>query len=175
MKIIDNDNNIIKVDQPSVNNIEDNRIEKDIMNCNDELLISEVKGIVKLPYSLKEINDMLCNNDCQYKDVNEIVETVFTRPFSDYKVQFISRYTETMKLARERENCGLIDSISLSLEMMKKRYLHPAIISACRSLNELDVYLDCLDKNEIDKFKIFKIKYELYPVISKKNRKCFDM
>ena len=55
---------------------------------------------------------------------------------------------------------------------MKKRFLHPAIISACRNLNELDVYIDCLDKNELDDFKIFKIKYELYPmVVKQKNKK----
>ena len=49
--------------------------------------------------------------------------------------------------------------------MMKKRYLHPAIITACRNLDELDVYLDCLEKNELDDFKIFKIKYELHPLV----------
>ena len=50
---------------------------------------------------------------------------------------------------------------------MKKRFLHPAIISACRSLDELDVYLDCLEKNEVDDFKIFKIEYELHPILVK--------
>ena len=55
--------------------------------------------------------------------------------------------------------------------MMKKRFLHPAIISACRSLKDLDVYLDCLDKNEIDDFKVFKIKYEVYPMLVKNNRR----
>ena len=41
-----------------------------------------------------------------------------------------------------------------------------AIISACRSLDELDVYIDCLDKNEVDDFKIFNIRYELSPAIA---------
>ena len=51
--------------------------------------------------------------------------------------------------------------------MMRKKFLHPAIISACRTLNELDVYLDCLDKNELEDFKIFNVKYELYPMVVK--------
>ena len=51
--------------------------------------------------------------------------------------------------------------------MMRKNLLHPAIISACRTLNELDVYLDCLDKNELEDFKIFNVKYELYPMVVK--------
>lgn len=141
---------------------------------NDTLLISEVQGIVKLPYTVKEVQEILKNKDYRYKDENDVIKNMFTRLFSDYKFQTISRYNETMKLARERENYGLIDSITLALEMMKKKYLHPAIISACKSLNELDVYLDCLDKNEVDDFKIFKIKYELYPmVIIGKSRKNY--
>ena len=55
--------------------------------------------------------------------------------------------------------------------MMKIRFLHPAIISACRSINELDVYLDCLEKNELEDFKIFNIKYELYPILAKQSNK----
>ena len=62
----------------------------------------------------------------------------------------------------------------MSIEMFGKKYLHPAIIAACRTLDELDVYLDCLDKNEVDDFKIFKIKYEVYPV-KVKEKKIFFM
>ena len=55
----------------------------------------------------------------------------------------------------------------MGLELFGERYLHPAIISACRNIDELDVYLDCLHKNELDEFKIFDIKYELYPMVVK--------
>ena len=55
-----------------------------------------------------------------------------------------------MKLLRERENYSFVDAVAIATEMMKKRFLHPAVISACRTLNELDVYLDCLDKNELE-------------------------
>ena len=75
-----------------------------------------------------------------------------------------------MKLARDRENYSFIDAVAIATEMMKKRFLHPAIISACRNLNELDVYLDCLDKNELEDFKIFNVKYELYPMVVKSNK-----
>jgi len=134
---------------------------------NDTLLISETQNKVILPYTSKEINDILNDEKNNYQSVNEVIENIFTRPFSDYKVQFISRYSETMKLAKDKEKCGLTEAINLSIEMMKKKYLHPAIITACRNLDELDVYLDCLDKNELDDFKIFKIKYELHPVVVK--------
>ena len=70
-------------------------------------------------------------------------------------------------MAKEREGYKTADAITLALEIMRKRYLHPAIITACRTLDELDVYIDCLEKNELDDFKIFKIKYELHPIIIK--------
>ena len=62
-----------------------------------------------------------------------------------------------------------IDGYNLGSELFLKNYLHPAVISACKNLDELNVYLDCLDKNELDDFKIFEIKYELYPTVISKN------
>lgn len=150
----------------------ENSINENIqLNNNDTLIISEVTGKVILPYTAKEVQELLDSEDNEFKDANEVIEQVFTREFLDYKVQFASRYSETMKLAREREQFSFTDSITLATEMMRKRYLHPAIISACRTLNELDVYLDCLDKNELDDFKIFKVKFELHPVVVKNKNK----
>ena len=102
----------------------------------------------------------------QEDKADEVVVSNFTRPLSDFKIPWVSRFRETMKLAK-RCNYSKLDSITLSLEMMNKRFLHPAIIAACRTLDELDVYLDCLDKNELDQFKIFKIKYVFHPVLLK--------
>lgn len=141
------------------------------LNNNDTLIISEVTGKVVLPYTANEVQELLDSADNEFKDANEVIEQVFTRNLSDYKVQFTSRYVETMKLAREREQFSFTDSITLATEMMRKRYLHPAIISACRTLDELDVYLDCLDKNELDDFKIFKVKFELHPIVVKNKNK----
>ena len=144
--IIDNNDNIVNNQiKDCQKTVDSDKVVNSIEN-NDTLLISEVIGKVILPYTSKEVSEILQNDNCEYKNENEVIENVFTRPFSDYRFQIISRYNETMKLAREREDYGLTDSISLAMEMMKKRYLHPAIISACRSLNELDVYLDCLEK-----------------------------
>lgn len=134
---------------------------------NDTLLISEIKHKVVFPYTRKEIEEILRDENNEYKTVEEVIEGNFTRPFSDFRWQFISRYNEAVKLLTKREKYSLTDGITLGLELMKKRYLHPAVIAACRSLDELDVYLDCLDKNELDDFKIFKIKYELHPMIVK--------
>ena len=140
------------------------------LKSNNTLLISEKLGKVVLPYRAEEVLEILKNENNKYNSADEVIEDKFVRKLSDFKIQFASRYKETMKLARERENYSFGDAVLLATEMMKKRFLHPAIISACRTLNELDVYLDCLDKNELEDFKIFKIQYELYPMVIKHNK-----
>ena len=135
---------------------------------NDTLLISEILDKVILPYTAEEIKKIL-EDDNNYETAQQVIDNKFTRPLSDYKFQAWSRYNETIKLAKETEECSSVNSISLAFEMMTKRYLHPSIITACRNLNELYVYLDCLEKDEIDDFKIFNIKYELHPVVVKES------
>ncbi|MBS5854436.1 MAG: hypothetical protein KIC56_04340 [Clostridium sp.] len=49
--------------------------------------------------------------------------------------------------------------------------MHPAIITACKSIDELDIYLSCLEDNQLDDFKIFDIKYEMLPKVSKPQSK----
>jgi hypothetical protein len=49
--------------------------------------------------------------------------------------------------------------------------LHPAIITACKSIDELDIYLSCLEDNQLDDFKIFDIKYEILPKVVKPQSK----
>lgn len=134
------------------------------IESNDTLLISETLDRVILPYSNQEIKSILEQENKDFKSSDEVIFSRFTRPLSDFKHPWVSRFKETMKLAK-RCNFSKMDSITLALEMMHKRFLHPAIIAACRNLDELDVYLDCLDKNELDQFKIFKIKYKFYPVL----------
>ena len=133
---------------------------------NDTLLISEVIDKVILPYTEEEINNIINENE-DYKNSNEVIEKFFTKPLSEYKFQAWARYNETMNLAKTSEQCSYVEALALSLEMMKKRYLHPSIIAACRNLDELYVYLDCLEKDELEEFKIFNIKYELHPVAIK--------
>ena len=164
--------NVIQEDQ-IVNYIDETEDKEIHIKNNNTLLISEKQGKVILPYKAEEVLRILNKEKSKYSSVEEVIEDKFTRDFSDFKIQFASRYAETIRLARERENYSFIDAVTIATEMMKKRFLHPAVISACRTLNELDVYLDCLDKNELEDFKIFKVKYELYPMVVKSynNRK----
>ena len=157
-------------EQQTENCVKENITKDCQLKNNDTLLISEKINKVILPYRVEEVLEIFNSEDSEYSSLDEVIEDKFTRNFSDFKIQFMSRYSETMKLARERENYNIADAVLLATEMMKKKYLHPAIIAACKNLNELDVYLDCLDKNELEEFRIFKIKYEIYPMMVKQNK-----
>jgi hypothetical protein len=131
------------------------------IKSNSNLIISEILGKVILPYRGEEIQAILDDSGNGYTEAYKVIEDKFTRPLSDYKFQSTARYKETAKLAKDVEHFNSLDAFAISTEMMTKRYLHPAIITACRSLDELDVYLDCLEKGDVNDFKIFNIKYEL--------------
>ena len=78
---------------------------------------------------------------------------------------------------------SIIFSLNLATELVFNYNLHPAIITACRNLDELDIYLDCLENkqlsyicfklenNETEKFKCFNIIFEIPPIISKRSSK----
>lgn len=144
----------------------ENKISFEIQD-NGVLLISEIQNKVVLPYTKNEVLDIYNNSIDKYKSIEEVIEKNFTRDLNDFRHQFSSRFRETINLVVKKEKMSYFEGLNLASELWGKRYLHPAIISACKNLEELNVYLDCLDKNELEDFKIFKIKYELYPMITK--------
>ena len=126
------------------------------------LLISEIQNKVFLPYSIDELNEIFKKNK-KYNSLQEIIDDKYTLPLDRYKNPFVSRFKEAYSLMRNRENASIIDSINLAVEVTFNSLLNPAIITACKNLDELDIYLDCLSSNELDKFDIFEIKYEIRP------------
>lgn len=139
------------------NKIEDNKIEN-----NPVLFISEIQNKVILPYQLSEVKEIVGSNENNYPDIQTIIEERYTVPLMRYQYACISRFRETFVLMREKEKASLWDSIDLALELMGKRYVHPAIITACKDAEQLDIYLDCLETNELEDFPFFKVQYELF-------------
>lgn len=142
-------------------NIISDEYNKDITD-NDTLLISEKQNKVFLPYSVLELKEKLNKNE-NYKNLQEIIDSEYVISLDKYKNSIISRFKETYNLMRTKENASITDSLDLALELSFNSLLNPAIITACKNLDELDIYLDCLSSNELDKFDIFKIKYEILP------------
>jgi len=130
------------------------------------LVISETQKKVILPYKLNKVQDILQNN-ARYHSAEEVINKLYTKPISYYKFSPISRFKEAYKLVKEREKGSRFKALSLAFELLGNYSLHPAIISACKSLDELDIYLACLEENDLDDFKFFNIKYEIPLAISK--------
>ena len=131
------------------------------------LIISEMQGKVFLPYTVDNLNKILEENKSKYKDINEVIEKEFVIPYEIFKNPIFSRFKEAFKLIRYKEHGSIKEAFDLGMELLLNYNLHPAIISACRNIDELDIYLDYLENNETDKFSCFDIKFEIAPILKK--------
>ena len=168
-EILSNLKNALKKLSPILKNLEQNvtELENSLLNepdivDNQTLLISEIQNKIVLPYTISDLQQVLNENN-NYKSLQDVIDNVYTIPIDRYKSSIKSRFREAYNLMRKKENSSVLDSINLALEVSFNNLLNPAIITACKNLDELDVYLDCLSSNELDKFNLFNIKYEIYP------------
>ena len=72
-------------------------------------------------------------------------------------------------MVKNKCNGSVLSALDLALELMMRYDLNPIIIAACRNIDELDIYLDCLEENELSQFDCFEIKFEVLPQISKRH------
>ena len=128
----------------------------------DVLLISETQGKVVLPYKIEDVEKILDKNK-SYSNIQDVIDGEYTFPIDKYKNSSKSRFKEAYNIMRKKETASVCDSISLATEVVFNSSLNPAVITACNNLDQLDVYLDCLSSNELDKFNYFKVKYEIVP------------
>lgn len=132
------------------------------LHDNNVLLISEKKNRIFLPYTVKEVTDIL-ESSSKYHSASQVISKVFTVPLDKHKNGIISRFKETFNFMRKKEKASLMDSLDFALDLAFNFKLNPAIILACKDLEQLDTYLDCLELNELNKFDYFKIEYEISP------------
>lgn len=131
------------------------------------LIISENQKKVILPYEIEKVKNILLKNNQKYHSVEDVINKLYTRPISYYKFSSISRFKEAFKLVKEREKGSTFKALGLAFELLGNYNLHPAIISACKNMDELDIYLACLDDNTLNDFHFFDIKYEIPLAFSK--------
>ena len=149
---------IFEIDEEKVieNNLEDNHT----------LVISEEDGKVYLPYTKEEVKNEVMQK--KGTKISEVIEDKYILPLDKYKNSIRARFREGYNLMYKREGKSKRSAIMLGIELMFETNLHPAIISACKNLEELDIYLDCLEDNELEKFSCFKIIYKSLPTLRKK-------
>lgn len=151
---------IFEIDEEKIveNNLEDNKT----------LVISEEDGKVYLPYTKAEVKQDMAEN--KGKKISELIEQKYILPLDRFKNSMKARFVEAYNLMHKREGKSRKSAIFLGLELMFETNLHPAIISACKNLEELDIYLDCLEDNELEKFSCFKIIYKSLPTLRKNSK-----
>lgn len=138
---------------------------------NNTLVISEIKNQVVLPYNVQSIKLYFDNHLGEFESIEDLIKKNYTFPLSYYKPAPFARFREAYNLIRKKEKGSKISALSLAFELLSNYNLHPAIISACKSIDELDIYLSCLEDDELDTFKKFNIKYEIPPATIKKSKK----
>lgn len=158
-------NQVVKMFEQNSTTPENNGLNSNLkteIRDNNTLLISEIQNKVVLPFSVSELEKDLEENT-NYTDLQDIINRKYTIPLDKYKNAALARFKEAYNLMRKKEKASIASSLDLALELTFNNLLNPAIITACKNLDELDIYLDYLSSNELDKFKIFDIKYEMLP------------
>ena len=127
------------------------------------LLISEKDQKAYLPYLYSDIQKIYKEKTDLYHNLQQVVEDIYIIPLEKFKNSFFSRFRETYNLMRYKEKTSIFEAFDFSLELMFKYDLNPIIISACKNLDELNLYLTCLENNNLNKFNCFKIIFEIMP------------
>lgn len=157
---------IVASEQGLTFEIDEEKVIENNLEDNHTLVISEEDGKVYLPYTKEDIkNDVAQNKGTKISDV---IEEKYVLPLDKYKNSIRARFREGYNLMYRKEGRSKKSAILLGIELMFETNLHPAIISACKNLEELDIYLDCLEDNELEKFSCFKIIYKSLPTLRKK-------
>ena len=148
--------------------IDEEKVLENSLEDNKTLVISEEDGKVYLPYTKAEIKNEILEH--RGTKISDLIEEKYICPLDKYKNAIRARFREGYNLMYKKEGKSRKSAILLGIELMFETNLHPAIISACRNLEELDIYLDCLEDNELEKFSCFKIIYKSLPMLHKRNK-----
>ena len=145
-------------------NIPNNDDTEDVYN-NNILRISEKENKVYLPYSNKEIKSYLVQFPEDYNCAEDVIQKEFIFPLNYYiNHPVLSRFRESYSLIRDREAKSIMEAIKYSMNLMFTYELNPTIIAACKTQEQLENYLACLESNQLDDFKDFEIKFEISPL-----------
>lgn len=145
--------------EPIVSDIAENPEE------NHTLLVSEKNKKVFLPYTKQEIALYLEQYPNSYTSFQDVIKKEFILSLDYYmKHPVVARFREAYSLIRDRESKSVIDAFKYAIDMMFRYELNPVIIAACKTQEQLDHYLSCLEKNTLDTFTDFNIKFEVNPL-----------
>lgn len=127
---------------------------------NNILIISEKEQRAYLPYRYEDVLKIYKNPGNKYSSIIEVIQSLYVVPLKKFEKFSIARFREAFNLVFKKENGSFFKAFDLAIELTFKHNLNPIIIAACRNLDELDIYLDCLEENELPDFKCFEIRFD---------------
>lgn len=139
------------------------KITKLPLQDNDTLIISEKDGLVYLPFKVEDLKHEYLEKSRKYSGLIDLINHEYIVPINKYRNTVTSRFKEAYFLMTYKEKNSTLAGLELGLELAFNYSLHPSIISACKSLEELDSYLYALESKDLSKFNSFKINFELIP------------
>ena len=132
---------------------------------NDTLIVSEKDKKVYLPYKESEIVQYLKQFPNDYLSFDDVVDKEYILPLDYYmKHPVLARFRELYALIKDREGKSIIDAFRYAINAMFNYSLNPVIVAACKTQQQLEDYMVCLEKNKLDEFTHFKIKFEVNPL-----------
>lgn len=137
-------------------------VDADEIVDNPILKISEKSKKVFLPYSKSEILEYVKTYPNIYKSCRDVIEREYIVDLNFYtRHPALSRFREVYSLIHDREMKSVIDAFKRAIDLMFKYELNPAIVAGLKSENQLDLLLDCIEKNKMDNFTPFEIVFEV--------------
>ena len=140
-----------------------NRVTKLPLQDNNSLIISEKDKLVYLPFKVEDLKKEYLDKSKKYTGLIDLINHEYIYPISKYRNTVTSRFKEAYSLMVNKEKSSTLSALELGLEVAFNYSLHPAVISACKSLEELDEYLDALDVKDMSRFQKFKVEFEVLP------------
>ena len=161
--------NELKHGKTLFSNIRSDNSFSDFPEENHVLRVSEKDNRVYLPYSKSELTLYMEQYSDSYASYADVIKKEFILPLDYYmKHPVVARFRETYSLIKDREAKSVMDALKYAFNLMFKYELNPIIIAACKTQEQLENYLEALEKNKLDEFKDFEIKFEVSLHKSKK-------
>lgn len=135
------------------------------MQSNPILIVSERLQKVFLPYTKAEILSFLEQYPEEYSSAEDVIEKEFVLSLNYYMHHPVTaRFREAYSLIRDREAKSVMEALKYALNIMFRYDLNPTIIAACKSQQQLEHYISCLERNALSDFKDFEIRFEITPL-----------
>lgn len=153
------------VETTILNNENMDKIEDCNIKNNNILIISERLQKVFLPYTKTEILSFLKQYPNEYSSPEDVINHEFILSLNYYLHHPVTaRFREAYFLIRDREAKSILEALKFATNIMFRYEINPAIIAACKTQQQLENYISCLEKNSLNDFNDFEIRFEINPI-----------